>query len=132
MLHLLYVEDHKQSRDVLHMIQRVNAHTMSLTMFEDSYQFLERVKALQTQPNVFLLDIHVQPYNGFDMLKMLRAHPIHSICPIVALTASVMNEEITLLKEAGFNGVFAKPVDIDSFPSFLERIMGGENIWYIR
>jgi CheY-like chemotaxis protein len=131
MLHLLYIEDHKQSRDVLTMIQRVNARTMSLTIFEDSARFLERVEELQIQPNIFLLDIHVQPYNGFEMLKMLQAHPIYQMCPTVALTASVMNEEITLLKQAGFSGVFAKPVDIDSFPAFLERIKNGERIWYV-
>jgi CheY-like chemotaxis protein len=131
MIHLLYVEDHKQSRDVLRMIQRVNAHTISLTFFEDSCQFLERVMELQPQPDAFLLDIHVHPHNGFEMLALLRSHPTYQHSPVVALTASVMNEEIDLLKQAGFSGVFGKPVDIDAFPSFLERIMNGEHLWYV-
>jgi CheY-like chemotaxis protein len=131
MIHMLYVEDHKQSRNILQMIQRMNAHAMSLTLFEDSCRFLERVIGLQLQPDIFLLDIHIQPHNGFEMLRLLRSHPAYQNHPIVALTASVMNEEVDLLRQVGFNGVFGKPVDIDTFPSFLERIMSGEHLWYV-
>jgi CheY-like chemotaxis protein len=131
MIHVLYVEDHKQSRDVLQMIQRMNAQAMSLTLFEDSDRFLDRVIELQPQPDIFLLDIHIQPHNGFEMLQLLRSHPAYQTCPIVALTASVMNEEVDWLKQAGFNGVFGKPIDIDAFPVFLERIMNGEYLWYV-
>jgi CheY-like chemotaxis protein len=113
------------------MIQRMNAQTMSLTLFEDSCRFLERVIELQPQPDAFLLDIHVQPYDGFAMLGLLRSHPAYQNHPVVALTASVMNEEVDLLKKTGFNGVFGKPVDIDAFPAFLGRIMNGEQLWYV-
>jgi CheY-like chemotaxis protein len=80
---------------------------------------------------VILLDIHVRPYTGFEMLEMLRNHPDYRTTPVVALTASVMNEEIIHLRQAGFNGVIAKPVDIDAFPKILERIMRGEAFWNV-
>jgi CheY-like chemotaxis protein len=100
-----------------------------VTVFEDSVDFMNRVLALNPRPEVFLLDIHLKPYNGFEMLQMLRADAAFSNTPIIALTASVMNEEIQQLKTAGFSGVIAKPIDIDTFPVLLERILKGEAIW---
>ena len=64
-------------------------------------------------------------------LEMLRQHNTFKNVPVVALTASVMNEEIHRLKEVGFNGVIAKPVDMDTFPDVVNRLLSGEEIWRI-
>jgi CheY-like chemotaxis protein len=50
---------------------------------------------------------------------------------IVALTASVMNSEIHKLKEAGFDGVLAKPLNFHTFPEMLTRILNREQIWTV-
>jgi CheY-like chemotaxis protein len=65
------------------------------------------------------------------MLNMLRGMTGFANIPTVALTASVMNEEVQKLKEVGFHSVIAKPIDIDAFPDLLERIARGESIWRI-
>ena len=49
--------------------------------------------------------------------------------PIIALTASVMREEVRKLMSAGFNGCLAKPIDLATFPDTLRRIMAGEAVW---
>jgi CheY-like chemotaxis protein len=103
----------------------------NVTIFEDSSDFLERLQALQPQPNVILLDIHVKPYSGFEMLKYVRQLPDFQDTPVIALTASVMNEEVQHLRDSGFQGVIAKPIDIDTFPGLLNRILDGEIIWGI-
>jgi CheY-like chemotaxis protein len=102
-----------------------------VVMFNDSTNFIERVQNLDPQPDMFLLDIHVKPYTGFEMLEMLREQEAYKNTPIVALTASVMNEEVHRLKTAGFNGVIAKPLDLEMFPTTLQRILKGETVWYV-
>ena len=82
-------------------------------------------------PDVFLLDIQMEPYDGVELLSMLRSDPQFKQSKVVALTASVTNEEVSLLKSSGFNGAIAKPLNIDAFPGLIARIMQGENIWYI-
>jgi len=47
------------------------------------------------------------------------------------MTASVMNEEVHRLRTCGFDGCLAKPIDFDSFPEALNRILSGEKIWRI-
>jgi CheY-like chemotaxis protein len=101
------------------------------TIFEDSTDFLERLQTIQPPPDVILLDIHVKPYTGFEMLNMVRQLPAFQETPVIALTASVMNEEIQHLRDSGFQGVIAKPVDIDTFPQLLNRVLSGEIIWRI-
>lgn len=128
---VLYVEDDLSSREVMVLILREMMSCDAYHLFEDSENFMERVTALAPQPNLILLDIHVPPHSGFEMLAMLRKDARYQRIPIVALTASVMNEEVQRLKAAGFNAVFSKPIDIDSFPEKLQRILKGENLLYI-
>lgn len=127
---ILYVEDEIRSRRVMQMITS-DLDLPAVTLFEDSTDFLERVLALSPKPDLIFLDIHMKPYTGFQLLEMLRATGGFETIPIVAMTASVMNEEIQALRTAGFDGCIAKPIDFDSFPEILNRIMSGEKVWRI-
>ncbi len=127
---ILYVEDDSQSREIMQLLVEDVMGLSHLTIFEDSNDFLFRVEALNPQPELILLDIHVPPHDGFEMLAMLRDNGFHDT-PVVAVTASVMNEEIEQLKKVGFDGVLAKPLDMDSLPVTLERIVAGETIWHV-
>ena len=131
MLHILYVEDDPSSRHVVRMVQRMNPDVFTLTLFEDSRDFMQRLSALDPQPNLILLDIHVDPYSGFDMLAMIRREQKYNDLPVVAFTASVMNEEIALLQTSGFQGVVSKPLNLEEFPRIIQRIMDGEQVWYV-
>ena len=62
---------------------------------------------------------------------MIRGRSEYSAIPVVALTASVMNEEIQMLQDAGFDSAISKPLNMDEFPDLIQRIMTGEHIWYI-
>ena len=128
---IIYVEDDPGSRTVMDILVRQMMGIPHLTIFSDSADFIERVEALEREPDLFLLDIHVAPLDGFQLLQMLRAHPAYGRRPVIALTASVMNEEIQQLKNAGFDGVIAKPIKIDTFPMLIERILCGEHVWMI-
>lgn len=127
----LYVEDDTLSREALDIIMRRVIKIERLYVFADSVNFLERVRALSPSPDIILLDIHVPPHNGFEMLKMLREDEGFKDARIVALTASVMNEEVTLLRERGFDSIIAKPINVSSFPKLLERLVQGESVWHV-
>lgn len=127
---VLYVEDEARSRRVMRMLFD-SMDLESGEIFEDSADFLARAEALDPKPDIVLLDIHVKPYNGFEMLEMLRQSPHYANTKIVALTASVMNEEVAKLKESSFDGCLSKPIDSDVFPEILNQIMQGEEIWRI-
>jgi two-component system cell cycle response regulator DivK len=128
---LLYVEDDPGSRKVMAVLVNTLVEPVRLIMIEDSTDFLDRLEAFSQEPDVLLLDIHVTPHDGFSMLKMLRSSERFADKMVIALTASVMNEEINRLKEAGFDGVLGKPLNFHTFPETLQRILAGERIWSI-
>jgi CheY-like chemotaxis protein len=127
----LYIEDDESSRKVIHLIMQQVMGVERLTIFEDSHNFMERLAALPEPPDVILLDIHVRPLSGFEMLKLLRQSPEHCLKPIIALTASVMNEEIIQLRASGFDGAIAKPLRYQTFPDLLTKILRGEQVWHV-
>jgi CheY-like chemotaxis protein len=127
----LYVEDDHLSREIMQTLMQQALGIKSLTIFSDSHDFCARLKALPTLPNVALLDIHVEPHDGFSMLTMLRADPNFRDIKVVALTASVMNDEVIKLRESGFDGAIGKPLSLQTFPDLLQRILDNEPIWNI-
>lgn len=124
-----YIDDDTASRLVMEILLQKRLGYEHVHIYPDSTDFIERLEALDPPPTVFLLDIHVAPHDGFEMLARLREHPRFQGAVMVALTASVMAEEVWKLREAGFDSMLAKPVQQAIFPELLDRIMKGEKIW---
>ncbi len=127
----LYVEDDPLSREALQIVLRRVMGAERVYIFPDSVEFMSRIKALPDRPDIILLDIHLQPYSGFELLKMLREDPDYRAARVIALTASVMNEEVELLKQSGFDGVIGKPIQVATFPNLMKLVSNGELIWHI-
>ena len=125
----LYVEDDTLSREIMQIM--MENLEQDLIIFEDSADFIKRLDTLMPPPRVILLDIHVPPVNGFELLEMLREHPTHKNSLVIAVTASVMNEEIEQLRRSGFNGAIGKPLDFEQFPLLLDRLLRGDEVWHI-
>jgi len=129
---ILYVEDDALSREVMTVFLKRGMGYQNVTIFEDSTDFMQKVEALPIKPEVIFMDIQMEPLDGFAMLRLIRESEAFRLTKVVALTASVMNEEVRTLKDAGFNGVIAKPLDTDKFPQVLTRILNGEQVWEIK
>src|SRR5687768_9564228 len=94
----LYVEDDPFSRQVIEVTLKRKMGFKNLMIFEDSTDFMARLLQLPEKPTVIFLDIRMEPCDGFEMLRMLRAHDDYRETTVIALTASVMNEEIDELR----------------------------------
>jgi len=128
---VLYVEDDAYSRKIMKLLLDQRMKIPKIKIFEDSTNFVNRVNQLGYIPDVIFLDIHVYPIDGFEMLRLVRGLPQFKQSQIIALTASVMNNEVHQLKTAGFDGCLAKPIDLPTFPNTFARILSGETIWRI-
>ena len=128
---LVYVEDDENSIFVMKMVVERVMKLPTLYVLQSRADFIQQVKGLGVVPDVFLLDIQMKPYDGVELLSMLRKDPKFKCSKVIALTASVTNEEVSLLKSSGFDGAIAKPLNIEAFPNLIARIINGEHIWYI-
>lgn len=128
---LVYVEDDAASIVVMKAIVEKVMGLQTLHVLQNRTDFMQQVEDLDVTPDVFLFDIQMKPYDGFELLSMIRKDPQFNRSKVVALTASVMSEEVARLKQKGFDGAIAKPLNIEAFPDLIAKIIDGESVWYI-
>ena len=82
--------------------------------------------ALQTAPDLIILDLNMKGLSGLDTLKALRAEEVDA--RIVILTVSDAKNDIFTLIDAGADGYLLKDTEPDTLLSQLKRIAQGEVI----
>jgi two-component system cell cycle response regulator DivK len=64
--------------------------------------------------------------SGIEALKALRAAPATAGIPVVAITASVMQQDRQQIMSAGFDGFIEKPVNLRALLDTVQRSLGTE------
>ena len=77
--------------------------------------------AVQEHPALILMDIQLPDISGIAALRELRADPLTRAIPVVAVSASAMQEEQETITNSGFDGYIMKPIDIKGFLEQVER-----------
>ncbi|MBI5925914.1 MAG: response regulator [Aquabacterium sp.] len=73
---------------------------------------VEALSLLQQQAfDLVLMDMHMPEMDGLQATRAIRLLPDHRSLPIVAMTASVLQEEKDACMAAGMNGHLSKPID---------------------
>ena len=77
--------------------------------------------------DVILMDVQMPEMDGYTATKAIRAlpNPALSEIPIIAMTANAFQEDIRTAEEAGMNGHIAKPLNVTTMMSTLERVLYG-------
>ncbi|MBU1620356.1 MAG: PAS domain S-box protein [Gammaproteobacteria bacterium] len=109
-LKILIADDIPQNLELLKLLlQRAGHQVMAVT------DGLEAVKAVQQQPfDLVLMDIQMPHLDGLKACQQIRLweqDQHKTTLPIIALTASVLDEDKTAAKEAGMQGFASKPID---------------------
>ena len=108
---ILIVEDNEKNLKLVRDVLQVKGFaTLEAGSAEDGIKL-----ALERKPDLILMDIQLPGMNGIDALKVLRADPKTSKIPVIAVTASVMQQDRTLITEAGFDRYVGKPINIREF-----------------
>jgi len=81
------------------------------------------------QVDLFLVDIYMPRETGYELIKRIRNEPALQGSKVVALTASVMYDDIRRVKEAGFDSFIGKPVRPARFADQVRQILAGEKLW---
>ncbi len=123
----LYIEDDQLNRDLMQQILHALGYAQ-VHILRDSADFLARIEQLSPPPTHILLDIHVEPHNGYEVLRGLRAHDRYHDLTVIAITADADNA-LEDLRQAGFDGCLAKPLSWIQFPQQLHQILQGESVW---
>jgi hypothetical protein len=82
---------------------------------EEALSWIPRWDAGEPLPLIILLDLNLPKVNGLEVLSSIKKHPEYNVIPIVVLTSSSENKDITTAYKLGANSYIVKPVDFDKF-----------------
>ncbi len=114
---VLVAEDDPTSRMVTEALLRKLSCEVDIAT--DGRQALEKAKA--NDYDIVFMDCHMPLIDGFQATKRIRQSPDNEELPIVALTASVAEEDRMRCLDAGMNDVVCKPVRTSMLVKALER-----------
>ncbi|HEY4999385.1 MAG TPA: response regulator [Usitatibacter sp.] len=117
---ILIIEDDEKSRRLLTDV--LVFHGYEVAAASDGEEGVRAAAA--ATPDAALLDIQLPGISGFEVLAALREpRCCGAALPVVAVTASVMDQDRKKILAAGFNAFISKPVNIRELLSTLEKLL---------
>jgi two-component system response regulator len=119
-MEVLLVEDNPD--DVTLTLRALKQHRLinKIHVVNDGAEALEYIfgrdgNACPCAPKVIFLDLHLPKVNGLEVLKRLKGDERTRTIPIVVLTSSHEDQDVSECYRLGVNSYIVKPVDFDNF-----------------
>jgi len=109
---ILLVDDDLDHLLVCNLIlKRKGYEVLTLAGCDEMEELIGAVE--QFHPDLIFMDHDMKGICGMDLTRMLKSHPDHSRIPIIYFTAN--DNILQLAKDAGADGYFSKPFDMEAF-----------------
>jgi two-component system cell cycle response regulator DivK len=117
---ILIVEDNDKNLKLVRDVLQVKGYeTLEAMTGEDGIRI-----AAERLPDLVLMDIQLPGINGIEALKVLRQNPATAAIPVIAVTASVMQQDRNQITEAGFDAYIGKPLNLKEFLEAVKTMLG--------
>jgi two-component system cell cycle response regulator DivK len=108
---ILIIEDNEKNMKLVRDVLQVKGYqTLEAGSAEDGIAL-----ARARRPDLVLMDIQLPGMNGIEALGVLRGDPTTAAIPVIAVTASVMQQDRNLITQAGFDAYIGKPINLKEF-----------------
>jgi len=115
---ILYIEDNQVNVLLVEeLVKTVSG--LAITSEVTGRAGVARAQALL--PDLVLIDLQLPDFDGFEVLRRLRAEASTAAIPCVALSANAMPEDIERGLTAGFADYWTKPIDFAAFLTALKK-----------
>jgi two-component system response regulator len=127
---LLLVEDNPSDVELtLHVFKKHN-FANRIKVVRDGAEALDYIFGGQTggasssvdRPKLILLDLKMPKVNGLEVLGRLKSDPTTKRIPVVVLTSSREERDLSICYELGVNSYIVKPVDFVQFNESVHRL----------
>ena len=116
---ILIVEDNEKNLKLVRDVLQVKGYeTLEAGTAEEGLKI-----AREKKPALILMDIQLPGMSGIEALRALRAAPATAAIPVVAITASVMQQDRQQIMNAGFDGFIEKPINLRVFLDTVQKAM---------
>ncbi len=122
-IEILLVEDMPTDAELTMRALRANNLANKLYWVKDGAEALDFLfsqgeyadRQIGNTPKVILLDLRLPKVDGLEVLRRLKADERTRCIPVVVLTSSKEDRDITESYRFGVNSYIAKPVEFDEF-----------------
>ena len=122
-IEILLVEDSSVDAELTMHALRKNAHVNHIHVLRDGEEALNflfcrepyQERAGQPLPQIILLDLKLPKVDGLSVLRALKEDPRTRWMPVIVLTSSNENSDLTASYDLGANSYIQKPIDFDQF-----------------
>ncbi|MFW6113999.1 MAG: response regulator [Actinomycetota bacterium] len=111
---ILHIEDSAVEREIIRQV--LEAEGFEVISSSEPVEGIELAR--RRVPHLILVDLHLPDMDGYKTVKNLRKLPQLDQVPIVALSASVSEEEKRKCRDF-FDGFLDKPIDDENFPGLV-------------
>jgi two-component system cell cycle response regulator DivK len=118
---ILIVEDNEKNRKLERDV--LQFHGYRIAEAETAEEGLRL--AVESPPALVLMDIQLPGMSGIEALGRLRADPRTRSIPVIAVTASAMNQDRQKIMSAGFDGYQSKPINVKEFVAAVRQMLDG-------
>ena len=116
---ILYIEDNEMNRKIVRDLLKRTKYTLI-----EAYDGEAGVaKALETRPDLILMDIQLPKISGLDATRRLRAEAVTAKTPIIAITSFALSGDDVKAKEAGATAYLAKPYSPFDLLTLIRKIL---------
>jgi two-component system cell cycle response regulator DivK len=120
---ILIVEDNEKNMKLVRDVLQVKGYrTLEAGTAEDGIRL-----ANERKPDLVLMDIQLPGMNGIEALGVLRTDAATAKIPVIAVTASVMQQDRKLITEAGFDAYLGKPINLKEFLATVRKWLGEDS-----
>ena len=116
---ILIVEDNEKNMKLLRdVLGHRGYRTLEAVTGEDGVAL-----AREQVPDLILMDIQLPGIDGIEAFEQLAADPATRDIPVIAVTASAMQEERARIETVGFAGYQPKPIRLKEFMAAMEEVL---------
>jgi len=115
----LLIEDNEHNRYLTTFL--LEKHGYAVTCAEDGCRGIDLAKSGGF--DIILIDIQLPGMDGYQVTRALRADPMTSNIPIVAITSYAMAGDREKAIAAGCDGYIEKPINPDTFVATISRFI---------
>ena len=118
---ILIAEDDLVSLKLVRDVLQANGYvTKEVTSGEEAV-----VKAVQSKPDLIVMDIRLPGIDGLEATRRLKSDPSTEGIPIIAVTAHAMPEDEAKILVAGCQAYLSKPLRFAEFISVVNDLLSG-------
>ena len=132
---ILHVDDQKPGMLLMEKAFRSCGCDFPILWLEDGQKAIDYLlgsgkyagQAQPQLPTMILLDLKMPVLDGIDVLKIIRNNTRLKLIPVVILSSSINDDDVTMAYDAGANAFVGKPMN---YPGFQEVARSFKEFWF--